>query len=223
MVRVIDRFGRRTREAAFVPPSPRPAPPEEALPEVTSGPRSFGWWGMVWLIATEATLFAALIASYFYLRFQNGVVWPPDGIVKPTLALPLVMTAVLWSSSIPVHIAESGIKRGRQMQLRIGLALGFLLGAAFLVLTYSVEWPEKLREFTPTTNSYGSLFFTVTGFHSAHVLVGLLISLWVQWRAWAGAFNEKRHVSVQIFAMYWHFVDVVWAFVLATIYLSPSL
>jgi heme/copper-type cytochrome/quinol oxidase subunit 3 len=223
MVRVLDRLGRRPREPVDIAPPARPALPEEALVEVASGPRSFGWWGMVWLIATEATLFAALIASYFYLRFQNGVVWPPDGIAKPTLALPLAMTAVLWASSVPVHLAESGIKRGRQMQLRIGLALGFVLGAAFLVLTYAVEWPEKLHEFSPTTNSYGSLFFTITGFHSAHVAVGLLMSLWVQWRAWTGAFDEHRHVSVQNFTMYWHFVDIVWAFVLATIYLSPSL
>jgi heme/copper-type cytochrome/quinol oxidase subunit 3 len=223
MTRVIDRLGRSSQESVHALPPSGAAPPEEALVEHASGPRSFGWWGMVWLIATEATLFAALIASYFYLRFQSTPVWPPDGIAKPTLELPLAMTAVLWASSIPVHFAESGIKRGLQMRLRVGLALGFLLGAAFLVLTLAVEWPEKLTEFTPTTNSYGSLFFTLTGFHSAHVVIGLLISLWVQWRAWTGAFDEFRHVSVQNFAMYWHFVDIVWGFVLATIYLSPSL
>jgi heme/copper-type cytochrome/quinol oxidase subunit 3 len=197
--------------------------PGELLPQRYSGPRAFGWWGMVWLIGTEATLFALLLASYFYLRFRFGPTWPPDGIPEPELGLPLVMTAILWSSSIPVHLADRGIRDGDAGRLRAGLAAGFVLGATFLVLTVAVEWPLTLEEFGPTTNVYGSLFFTVTGFHASHVLVGLLVSLWVQMRAWQGAFDETRHVSVQNFAMYWHFVDVVWAFVLATIYLSPRL
>ena len=193
----------------------------EDLPEHAEGPRSYGWWGMVWLIATEATLFAALIATYFYLRFRSGPVWPPDGIEKPELALPLVMTAILLSSSIPVHLADRAIKKGNTTLLKVGLALGFVLGAAFLALTWGIEWPGELEEFSPTTNVYGSLFFTVTGFHSAHLVVGLAMSLWTQWRAWSGAFDEHRHLTVQNFTMYWHFVDVVWIFVFATIYLSP--
>jgi heme/copper-type cytochrome/quinol oxidase subunit 3 len=186
------------------------------------GPRAFGWWGMVWLIATEATLFASLIASYFYLRFRSGPVWPPGDIPVPTLELPLIMSAILLVSSIPVHLAEAGIKKGNQGRLRWGLAMGFLLGAAFLAITLGVEWPEKLKEFTPQTNVYGSLFFTITGFHAAHVIVGLFFSAWTQVRAWKGAFDAERHLTVQNFAMYWHFVDVVWIFVLSTLYLSPN-
>lgn len=197
--------------------------PGERLPEHTSGPRSFAWWGMVWLIATEATLFALLLASYFYLRFRNGPEWPPGDLHAPELALPLIMTAILWSSSIPVHIADKGIKAGKQGRLKWGLGLGFLLGAAFLVITLAVEWPRTLEEFTPRTNSYGSMFFTITGFHATHVVIGLSVSLWVQAAAWRGAFDERRHVSVQTFAMYWHFVDIVWAFVLLSLYVSPHL
>jgi heme/copper-type cytochrome/quinol oxidase subunit 3 len=197
--------------------------PGELLPQRYEGSRAFGWWGMAWLIGTEATLFALLIASYFYLRFRHDPTWPPDGLAAPKLGLPLLMTAILWSSSIPVHIAERGIKAGDQVRLRVGLAAGFLLGAVFLVITVAVEWPETLQEFRPTTNAYGSLFFTITGFHAVHVLVGLLLSLWTQVRAWRRAFDEHRHLTVQNFTMYWHFVDVVWAFVLATVYLSPNL
>lgn len=193
------------------------------LPHETHGPRSFAWWGMAWLIATEATLFAALIASYFYLRFRHGPQWPPDGVPDPELGLPLVMSAILLSSSIPVHAAEAAIKRGRETLLRAGLAAGFVLGVVFFVMTLAIEWPEKLHEFTPQTNVYGSLYFTITGFHLAHVLVGLLMSAWIQARAWTGAFSAERHVSVQNFTMYWHFVDVVWVFVFLTIYLSPHL
>ena len=197
--------------------------PGEVLPAHAEGPRAFGWWAMAWLIATEAALFGMLIASYFYLRFRYGPVWPPDGIGKPELGLPLIMTVILWSSSLPVHTADRGIREGRQGRLRAGLAAGWLLGAVFLFLTVAVEWPEKLRHFTPRTNVYGSLFFTVTGFHAAHVAAGLAISAWTQVRAWRGAFDESRHLTVQNFAFYWHFVDVVWAFVLSAIYVSPNL
>ena len=194
--------------------------PGEVLPEHQVGPRSFGWWGMVWLIATEATLFALLLASYFYLRFRSPE-WPLDHLHPPPLELPLIMTAILWSSSIPVHIAEKGIEKGNQRRLKWGLALGWLLGAIFLVITLVLEWPETLHEFTPRTNAYGSMFFTVTGFHLSHVVVGLSVSAFTQVRAWQGAFDEKKHVSVQNFAMYWHFVDIVWLFVLLSIYISP--
>ena len=196
---------------------------EHSLPHTTEGARSFGWWGMVWLIATEATLFASLLASYFYLRFRHGVAWPPDGLPVPELELPIIMSVILLSSSIPVHLAEAGIKKGRQSVLRWGLFAGFVLGATFLVLTVAVEWPETLHHFTPRTNVYGSLFFTITGFHAAHVLVGLGMNLWTQIRARQGAFDAERHVTVQNFTMYWHFVDVVWVFVFATLYLSVRL
>jgi heme/copper-type cytochrome/quinol oxidase subunit 3 len=198
--------------------------PDERLPTTAAGPQNFGWWGMVLFIAVEATLFALLLASYFYLRFRSGPVWPPDGIENPKLELVLVMSAILWSSSLPVHLAHSAIKRGQQGKLRAYLALGFLLGATFLVLQGAMEYPDILRhEFTPRTDAYGSMFFTITGFHGAHVAVGLLMNAWVQLRARQGAFDQHRHVSVQNFVLYWHFVDVVWVFVLATLYLSPQL
>ena len=198
-------------------------PIEDVLPHHASGPRAFGWWGIVWLIATEATLFAMLIASYFYLRFRGGPVWPPDDIEPPKLVLPLIMTVILLSSSIPVHMAERAAKRGDKRMLRIGLALGFLLGAAFLGITWGVEWPETLHEFGPTTNSYGSMFFTITGFHGAHVLGGLGFNLWSQIRASRGAFGPERHLTIQNFTLYWHFVDVVWIAVMLTLYISPHL
>ncbi len=193
------------------------------LPHHAGGTRAFGWWGMVGLIGTEAMLFGSLVASYFYLRFTSGPRWPPGDIPKPELGLIAIMTVVLWSSSIPVHIADLGIKKGRQGLLRWGLATGFLLGAAFLAMQLIIEYPKTLEEFTPTTNAYGSLFYALTGLHGSHVAVGLAFNMWTQVRAWRGAFDEHRHVTVQNFAMYWHFVDAVWAVVLVTIYLSPHL
>jgi heme/copper-type cytochrome/quinol oxidase subunit 3 len=197
--------------------------PGEFLPNVASGRRSVSWWGMALLIATEATLFALLIASYWYLRFRNGPVWPPKGIEAPSLALPLIMSAILWSSSAPVHWADRGIRNGNQKRLRYGLLAGFLLGLTFLILQVAVEYPPALKIHPPSSGVYGTLFFSLTGLHGIHVLVGLLISAWVQARAWRGAFDRHRHVTVQNFAMYWHFVDTVWLFVLATVYLAPHI
>jgi cytochrome c oxidase subunit III len=100
---------------------------------------------------------------------------------------------------------------------------GFVLGGTFLGMQIFIEYPHALDEFTPQTNAYGSLYFTLTGFHGAHVAGGLLMAMWVIVRAWQGAYDERRHTSVQNFAMYWHFVDIVWLFVLLTIFVSPYL
>jgi heme/copper-type cytochrome/quinol oxidase subunit 3 len=193
------------------------------LPQSTSGPKSFAWWGLVWLIATETMLFGALIASYFYIRFKSGPAWPPGDIPPPELELPLIMSAILWSSSVPVHWAERGIRAGRTTRLRFGLLVGFILGAVFLGLQIGIEYPEILKHFTPTDNAYGSMFFTITGMHGLHVLGGLMFSAWVQVHAWRNLYDADRHLSVQCFTMYWHFVDVVWVLVLASLYLSPHL
>jgi cytochrome c oxidase subunit III len=194
---------------------------EEVTAEVPAG-RPTGWWGMVMFITTEATLFAALVASYFYLRFQSTPEWPLGGIKPPELPLPLVMSAILLSSSLPMAWADRGIRDGRVGRLRLGLAVTFLLGVTFLGLQ-SYEYTVKLEEFTPTTNAYGSLFYAITGFHGTHVLVGLLLILFVQVRAWLGHFGRGRHLHVQTTAMYWHFVDAVWVVIMLSLYIGPHL
>lgn len=202
---------------------PFPGPTEPALIPAPAGldrGKSPGWWGMVFLIATEAMFFTLLLSSYWYLRFRHGPVWPPDGIKKPDLFLVLIATPVLLLSSAPMHWAELGIKKNRVWQLRLGLALTFAMGGTFLGLT-AVEYVEKVKEFTPRTDVYGTLFFSITGFHSFHVFVGLLMNLWVQYYAGRRRFDASRHVPVEVVTMYWHFVDAVWVFIFTTIYLSP--
>jgi cytochrome c oxidase subunit III len=194
---------------------------EPVTAEVPAG-RPTGWWGMVMFITTEGTLFAALVASYFYLRFQSTPTWPLGGIKAPELPLPLVMSAILLSSSAPMAWADHGIRHGHLGRLRLGLAATFVLGATFLGLQ-GYEYATKLKEFTPTTNAYGSLFFAITGFHGMHVMVGLLLILFVQVRAWLGHFDARRHLHVQTAAMYWHFVDAVWVVIMLSLYIGPHL
>ena len=196
---------------------------DERLPRHAAGNASFSWWGMVMLIVTEAMLFVSLFGAYFYLRFTSGPVWPPGGIAKPSLLLPLVMSVILWSSSVPVHLAAKAAEKGDRSRLRLGLLIGFLLGAVFLTIQLVVEWPEAAHEFLPADNSYGALFFTLTGLHGAHVAVGLMMNAFVQVQAWRGHYGPRDHVTVQNFALYWHFVDAMWVLILATLYLSPHL
>jgi heme/copper-type cytochrome/quinol oxidase subunit 3 len=183
---------------------------------------STGTMGMLLFILTEATLFATFLVSYFFLRFQSTPRWPPDGIDTPTLLLPSIMTVILLSSSVPMHIADAGIRRGSRLRLRLGLLASFVLGAAFLGLQV-VEYAEKLREFTPQTNAYGSLFFMITGFHGAHVAGGLLLNLWVQLQAGRGFYGRDRHGTVRNVALYWHFVDAVWIAIFSSLYLAAAL
>jgi heme/copper-type cytochrome/quinol oxidase subunit 3 len=183
---------------------------------------SNGWWGMVLLIATEATLFAVLLASYFYVRFKTSGGWPPDGIGDPRLLRAAVMTVLLAASSLFVHAAEAGIRRGSQRALVGGLAVGFLLGLAFLGLQIW-ETDVVAKEFTPRTDAYGSFFFTITGAHSAHLVAGLLLVAWIQVRGWLGAYSPRRHLGVQMAAVYWHFVVAVQLAIFATLYLSPRI
>ncbi len=190
----------------------------ETLPTTVSGERSPGWWGMVLLITTEFALFASLIASYFYLR-SGQPVWPPDGIKMPELTLPIIMTCVLALSSVPMFWASSGVRKGNQTALRIGLLLSFLLGLAFIgmqVYEYAHE------DATFGGNSYGSLFFTITGLHGLHVTLGLLLNIFVSIQAWMGLFSEKRHLAIENVALYWHFVDAVWVFMIfPSLYILP--
>src|ERR1044072_5417338 len=108
--------------------------------------REPAWWGMLLLIATEAALFALLLASYFYVKFQTEGPWPPDGIADPKLGKPIAMTVLLMVSSIPAYLAERNAKRGDRRALVLALAATLALGAAFLALQIW-EYTEKAKLF----------------------------------------------------------------------------
>ena len=176
-----------------------------------------GWWGVVILLITESGLFASLLLAYFYSR-SSADVWPPAGIDPPELTLPLVMTVLLLSSSVTMVWAELSIRRGRQTGLRVGLALSWLLAAGFLAL----QGFEYSREtFGLSDGVYGSAFFTITGLHGLHVAGALILMAVIQVRAWLGHFDKDHLVAVSAGALYWHFVDLVWLFILASLYLTP--
>ncbi|MBI1405288.1 MAG: heme-copper oxidase subunit III [Caulobacter sp.] len=188
------------------------------LPVGARGRNSTGWWGLLCLIATEGSLFAYLLFSYVYIAIQRGSAWLPDP--HPSLKLAGPNTLILLASSVCVWWAERGIKRNHRGQLLAGLAAAVILGTAFLGIQV-LEWSGK--DFSLSSGSYGSLYFVITGFHMAHVIVGIAILLCVLGWSATGAFTRRRHEPVTLGGLYWHFVDVVWLFVFSTFYLSPRL
>jgi len=188
------------------------------LPVGAKGSDSTGWWGMLCLIATEGCLFAYLLFSYFYIAIQRGPAWSPEP--HPSILLSAPNTAILLASSVAAWWGEGGAKRGQRGRQLAGLALAILLGTVFLAVQV-FEW--RAKTFGPTSGSYGSLYFTITGFHMAHVIVGLLMLSAILGWTLLGRFSPRRHEPVSIAIVYWHFVDVVWLAVFSTFYVSPYL
>jgi len=194
----------------------------ERLPRLPVGPtarRGLGWWGVWCLVATEGALFAYLLFSYFYFAVQFDKGWLPNGEV-PSMRLALPDTIVLILSSVALVFGDRGVRRGRRGENLAGIGAAFILGVIFVVVQY-FEWSAK--NFSARTDSYGSLYFTVTGFHMAHVVAGLGVLATVFIWSLLGYFSPRRSAPVLIASVYWHFVDVVWLFVFATFYLSPYL
>jgi cytochrome c oxidase subunit I+III len=196
---------------------------ELALPtEERAAPRPNAWWGMLLLVCTEATLFAVLLTSYFYLRSRSTGAWPPDGIEDPKLLLPLIMSALLVSSDIPMVIADRRIRRGDRTGLEIGAAITFVMGTGFLILQF-VEYSDDIEKFHPQTDAYGSLFYTINAIHALHVLAGLLLIGWVFLRSREKEITRRNSIAVQVTSLYWHFVHVAWLVILFSLYVSPHI
>jgi heme/copper-type cytochrome/quinol oxidase subunit 3 len=188
------------------------------LPVGSIGRHASGWWGMITVVMTEGALFAYLLFSYYYFAVQYGREFLPDDLPKFRLSLP--NTIILLASSVAVWWGERAARRGERGRLLLGLAGGFLLGAAFMVIQV-LEWRDK--PFTMNSSSYGSLYFTITGFHMMHVLAGLIVLLALfAWSA-LGYFDRVRNAPVTIGALYWHFVDAVWLTLFFTFYITPHL
>jgi heme/copper-type cytochrome/quinol oxidase subunit 3 len=172
---------------------------------------------MVGVVTTEACFFAFLLFSYFYLASMSVNPWPAD---VPKLGLPLINTGILLLSSVVAWWGTRGIERGNAGRLRFGMAGALVLGILFLVLQ-GVEYSREKLSFTH--DAYGSLFYTITGFHGAHVFVGLIMLAVVLVRALRGHFGEARHEAVTNATLYWHFVDAVWLAVFTSLYITPHL
>ena len=174
--------------------------------------------GILLFILSEIMLFASFFAAYFFIRIVTGPeTWPPPGVELPVL-IAGINTVILVSSSFTVHYALEAIRKDNHEGLKLGLVLTWLLGATFLFIQIN----EYIHiGFTPRDGAFGSIFFSLTGLHGAHVFVGLLLLTFATVRAFRGHFGpaQKDHLGVEVPGIYWHFVDIMWIIVFASIYI----
>jgi len=173
--------------------------------------------GMLLFIASEVMFFGGLFATYFNARASvaPGEWHPPPG---GHLDLPLaaVLTAILVASSFTMQFGVWAIRRGDTGKLKLWTAITLTLGVLFLagqIYDYS-QLGFGIRD-----GAFGTVFYTLTGFHGAHVFGGAVGLTIILARSMRGQFSQRNHVAVEAVSMYWHFVDVVWIGVFSTIYL----
>jgi len=172
--------------------------------------------GMLLFIISEIMVFGAFFTAYFFIRIvAEGHTWfPIDGKELP-VAVAGVNTAILVSSSLTLHWAQTSIKNGNRFGLQAGMAATFLLGLTFLFIQIN-EYVHI--GFAPQDHAQATIFFSLTGLHGAHVTIGLILLGMVTIRAFKGHFSPEEHHGVEIPGIYWHFVDVMWIVVYTTIY-----
>ena len=186
---------------------------------------------MMWLfLASECLFFGGLIATYLLYRDQSET--PPFPIDKTVngveyqgvfdIPFTSVSAFVLLMSSVAMVLALSAIQRGDRRGTQIWLLATALLGMSFLA-GQAFEFTEFYREgLTLSTNLFGTSFFVLTGFHGAHVSVGVLILLSLYIRGAQGKLGPEQSLNVELAGLYWHFVDVVWIVIFTLVYLIQT-
>ena len=178
--------------------------------------------GMLLFIASEIMFFAGLFAAYFDVRARYGADWPavPEGVEFGVNAFIVLGTVVLVSSSAVIQWGVWRIRKGDRTGFTRAFALTALMGATFLVLEL-LDWTflATVDGLTLNGSIFGSLYFTMTGFHFAHVLGGVIGISIVLLRGLSGQFSARNHIAVEAMSAYWHFVDVVWIFLFLTYYI----
>jgi heme/copper-type cytochrome/quinol oxidase subunit 3 len=176
-----------------------------------------GVYAVYSVILTEGTLFVCLFASYYFLG-NNKDRWAIDR--PPKLLLAFIMLGILMSSSLVVIWGERMVKLARYGLARAAVAATILMGLVFLGVQ-GYEYSNHWKTLTPTTDSYGSIFYTITTFHAAHVIVGLLLLGYLALLPNYGPTKLPPHRPYRVVALYWHFVDVIWLFVVLILYVIP--
>jgi cytochrome c oxidase subunit 3 len=185
-------------------------------------------YGMILFIASEVMFFVAWFWAFFDASlFANeaiqasrvehtGGVWPPKGTeVFDPWHLPLLNTLILLTSGTTVTWAHHAMLHGDREGVKKGLILTIILGVIFSAVQF---YEYSVAPFAFKNSIYGATFFMATGFHGFHVLVGTIFLAVCLVRVYAGHFTPKQHLGFEFAAWYWHFVDVVWLFLFAAIY-----
>jgi cytochrome c oxidase subunit 3 len=172
--------------------------------------------GMLLFIISEIMVFGAFFTAYFFIRIVSADQWFPFDEHHLPVAIAGINTAILVSSSFTLHWAETSIKNGNRWGLKAGMLSTFLLGATFLFIQIN-EYVHI--GFAPHDFAQGSVFYGLTGLHGAHVAIGLILLGMVTVRAFRGHYSAHSHDGVNIPGIYWHFVDIMWLIVYASVYI----
>jgi cytochrome c oxidase subunit 3 len=173
---------------------------------------------MMCVIATEFMLFVSMFAAYYYLG-SNKDRWADHTAPKWYLAVALLV--ILLASSFVLAWGERQAKAERIGPARVALWVTVLMGIGFMALQgyeYSMEW----KEVTPYSDSYGSIFYSITSLHALHVIAGLLMLMYVGLMPRFGKTARTPHKPYETVALYWHFVDAVWILIVLLLYIIPN-
>jgi cytochrome c oxidase subunit III len=180
--------------------------------------------GIVLFIVSEAVMFGAFFAQYFYNRILSAD-WPnraglPEHFERvPAYWLPVILTVVLVASGFTAHNAQTAIRRDDRDAFQGWLIVTVLLGVGFLAgQAYEYAQLIFVEHFSISSGIYGSVFFSLTGLHGLHVTAGVTVLIGVLIRSFMGHFSSRSHFGVEGSVLYWHFVDVVWLALYATLY-----
>ena len=176
---------------------------------------SRGQVGTLLLILAETSFFGVFLVAYlFYIGKSLSGPRPAD-----VLELPILATISLLSSSGTIVVAVRALERGHALRFATSLLATIVLGGAFLLFT-AMEWRELIVEddLTISTNLFGTTYFSLVGFHAAHVCLGLLIMLLILTFSAFGRVGREHAFRVELVSWYWHFVDVVWIAVFTVVY-----
>jgi heme/copper-type cytochrome/quinol oxidase subunit 3 len=178
-----------------------------------------GMYGMYTVIATELALFISLFASYYFLG-TNKDRWATHE--PPKLHYALIMLVLLLSSSVVLHWGEKQVNAGRQAAARMAIFVTVFMGLVFMGLQ-TLEYRDHWKSLTPYSDSYGSIFYTITSFHAAHVIVGLLLLTYAGLLPRYGPTLTPPYRPYRVVSLYWHFVDFVWIFIVLLLYVVPNI
>jgi nitric oxide reductase NorE protein len=181
-----------------------------ALAQRTGPPAA--WWGMAMLMVSEGVLFSAFIGTFFFLRVNNAT-WPPAGDPEPKVVVPLILVAVLSTTSLLMQAAWRAARRGVLGATRALIAAALLVQSGYFA--YEVhDYADELKKTPIHRDAYTSIHYVLLGADHAHVFVGLLFYVWLLWKL-ARGLTTYRANALQAITWYTHFVNVVtWAVIL---------
>lgn len=176
---------------------------------------SRGRVGMFSLIIGESAIFTIFVVAYIYYIGRSTY-----GPTPAILEVPIFNTICLLSSSLTIVLAEHAIKHGKVLRFAAWWALTMALGIEFLIGT-AIEWRKLIFEdhLTVRTNLFGTTYYSLVGLHATHVVVGMIGLTLVMLFTLAGRVNQSHAERIQVLALYWHFVDVVWVVVFTVVYI----